>query len=147
MTGKPVRARTRALIGACLALASVYATTGQVIAKDGSANRLQRPAATPSAASDCGSGVICLWGQQSFDGEIFVVAHQTNGWSSLVGSFNDRARSFVNNKALDARLAENANGSGNHHCLPAATQQSTMGSFNGEASAIYVYGNNDICNN
>lgn len=176
MTGKPVRAFTRALLGAFLAIAIIGATAGPVLARHHPTNpatngqrsvpivegrqagwfagrahavkpRSRPVAAVPRSASDCGSQVICLWGHQGFDGQIFIVANQTNGWDSLAGTFNDRARSFVNNKAVDARLAENSDGSGDHHCLPAGTQQSTMGSFNGEASAINVYGSNAVCNN
>jgi Peptidase inhibitor family I36 len=152
VTGLPVRARMRALVGGLIALTLIGSASGieramaLPVVPPSVQSHASREAVHRRAPSDCSSGFVCLWGHVGFEGAMISIPHQTDSWDSL-GTFSNRARSFVNNKGYDARLAENADGSGDHHCLPAQTQQSTMGSFNGKASAIYVYGNNDVCNN
>jgi hypothetical protein len=151
------RTRLRArIISVLIAATAVMGVLASSAAAEGSTSNqdevFQVPSLAPASGPDatteqCAySGAVCLADFQNLLGEALVILEgPTGGWKKIPSGFNDRAESFESTKPNDVRLAQNADGSGEHHCVPHMSRQNTMGTFNNKASAYWVYNNPNVC--
>jgi hypothetical protein len=105
-----------------------------------------RVALEPVAASDCPSGWVCLWQHADFEGAM-VMLHDCCAWENLADvGFNNMMSSWRNRKAVDAKVAELANGDGARLCLRSSSSDSWVGSaWNDSASSAKVFASDGAC--
>lgn len=99
----------------------------------------------PTAPSDCPIDWVCLWELSNYDGGM-VQYRDCCSWYNLADvGFNNKASAWRNRKSVDAKVADNANGSGAILCLNSGSQAASMGSWDNEATSIKIFSSSSAC--
>lgn len=98
--------------------------------------------AGPTSASDCPSSITqdwtCLFDNTSWTGR--MLEFKNSGYTQNLDNygFNNMASSWVNNRGKTAYLHDGTDGSGWSLCLDSHAKSLSMGSYNNDASSIYL---------
>jgi hypothetical protein len=108
------------------------------------ASGVAAPAADASL-SECSFGQVCLWDNPEFSGGVRKYGGPI-GWTNLSESgFNDMTTSVWNDTSVDAKLSQNAGGTGRNVCINSGETRAGLGEFNNEASAIKIFESANVC--
>lgn len=98
---------------------------------------------SPASADDCPANWLCLFRDSGWKGT--MKQFSSNYWQHLSDfGFNDETSSVVNRRGTDAQLSDNISGppgnnpSGTIRCFDSHSKTSGLGSFNDEASGVFV---------
>ena len=100
----------------------------------------------PMAFSDCPAGWLCLWQDSGYSGRMLQFHDVTSYWQNLTDyGFNDAMSSWRNRASTDAKWSYDINGGGTQRCMASGASASSLGGDNDQASAIRIFGSNNLC--